>query len=133
MITAMTSQRDQRIDFFLKRTPDWQRTVFSRARKLIHTAEPEIGETIKRTSWPFFVLSGNVCAFQSTKDHANIYIYDPIAPDPSNICTDGGGNATGRLIKIYRGDTLDEAAFKKLIQAVATNNRAGGWRKLQSK
>jgi hypothetical protein len=34
-------------------------------------------------------------------------------------------------MQIYEGQPLHAAAFKGLITAVADNNRAGGWRKLQ--
>jgi|SRR5882672_12402042 len=86
---------------------------------------------IKRTDRPYFTLNGNVCAFQATKDHINVFIYDPIAPDPGKIINQGKGNLTARAIQIYQGDTLNEKAFVSLIKAVVGNNRAGGWRKLQ--
>lgn len=121
---------DPRIDDFLARCPAWQKEIFVRARRLIHEAEPEIKETVKRTDWPFFVLQGNVCAFQSTKDHANLYIYDPLVPDPDHIVTQGESNQTGRLVQIYENQSLPEAAFKNMIKAVADHNRAGGWRKI---
>ena len=96
-------------------------------------AEPDIEETIKRGDRPYFVLCGNVCALQATKDHINVFIYDPIAPDPQGIINQGRNNQTARSIQIYKNDTLDENAFKNLVRAVANNNRAGGWRKLKQK
>jgi hypothetical protein len=122
--------RDSRIDEFVAALPTWQRDRCARVRELIHAAEPEIEETIKRTFWPFFVLQGNVCAFQSTKDHLNVLIYDPVAPDPHGLINQGQENKTARAIQIYEDDSLDEDAFKALISAVAQNNREGGWRKL---
>jgi hypothetical protein len=122
--------RDPRIDDFIATLPEWQGEICSRVRDLIHAAEPEIEETIKRTFWPFFVLDGNVCALQATKDHVNVMIYDPIAPDPHGLINQGHGNASARAIQIYADDVLDEKAFKTLVSAVADNNRAGGWRKL---
>jgi hypothetical protein len=62
----------------------------------------------------------------------NIFIYDPIAPDPEGIITQGHGNMTGRTIQVYQGDSLNERALLNLLRAVIANNRAGGWRKLQS-
>lgn len=102
-----------------------------RVRQLIHDAEPEIEETIKRGDRPYFVLNGNVCALQATKDHINVFIYDPIAADPEKIINQGEGNITARSIQIYENDTLNESAFMSLVAAVANNNRAGGWRKLR--
>lgn len=121
---------DARIDRFISLLPSWQKTVCSDLRRLIHEAESDIEETIKRGDRPYFVLHGNVCAFQATKDHLNIFIYDPIAQDPQKIINQGRGNQTARSIQIYENQKVNETAFKNLITAVANNNRAGGWRKL---
>lgn len=125
MVTAKSQ-----IDSFIDALPDWQRTLLTTIRQLIHEAEPEIQETIKRTDRPYFVLDGNVCAFQATKDHINIFIYDPLVADPEHIINQGHGNQTARAMQIYKNDKLNVEAFKTLIKAVANNNRAGGWRKL---
>jgi hypothetical protein len=49
-------------DAYLDGLPAWQREVCSRVRDLVHTADPDVEETIKRTVQPYFVLSGNICA-----------------------------------------------------------------------
>jgi hypothetical protein len=122
---------DTRISDYINKMPEWQQEVCREVRKLIHQAEPEIVETIKRTDRPYFTLNGNVCALLATKDHVNVFIYDPIAPDPDKIINQGNGNLTARAIHIYEGDTLNKRAFQNLIKSVVANNRAGGWRKLQ--
>ena len=71
-------------------------------------------------------------ALLGAKDHLNVFIYDPIAPDPTGLINQGQGNATARGIQIRRGDELDEAALVALFRAVIANNRAGGWRKVQA-
>lgn len=127
---AMAKTHDSRVDDFISNLPAWQQRICTQVRQLIHEAEPEAQETIKRTYLPFFVLQGNICALQATKDHVNVLVYDPITPDPAGLINQGRGNKTARAIQIYEHDTLDEHAFKRLITAVADNNRAGGWRKL---
>lgn len=122
---------DERVDSFIHALPGWQKEICLRVRTLIHEAEPEIEETIKRGDRPYFVLQGNVCAFQATKDHINVFIYDPLAPDPEKVINQGEGNLTARSIQIYKGQQLNEEAFKDLVKAVANNNRSGGWRKLK--
>jgi len=122
---------NSQVDTFLEALPDWQQVLCRRIRQLIHEAEPEIQETIKRTDRPYFLLNGNVCALQSAKDHINIFIYDPIALDPEHIINQGIKNKTARSIQVFKDYQLNEKAFKNLIRAVANNNRAGGWRKLQ--
>lgn len=127
---CMTTPHTQ-VDAFIEQLPPWQKDICTRVRQLIHEAEPQIEETIKRDDRPYFVLSGNVCALQATKDHINVFIYDPIAPDPENIINQGHENKTARSIQLYQHDNLNEAAFKDLVRAVASNNLAGGWRKLK--
>lgn len=122
---------DKRIDSFIQNLPDWQQKICQDVRRLIHAADNNIEETIKRTDRPYFILEGNVCALQSTKDHVNIFIYDPIAPDPENIINQGKDNATARAIQIYKDDPFNEPALLNLFKAVIANNKAGGWRKLK--
>jgi hypothetical protein len=124
------TMKDKRIDEYIEKLPDWQQDICLHIRTLIHQADPEIVETVKRSVQPYFTLNGNICALLSTKDHVNVFIYDPIAPDPEHLINQGHGNLTARSIQIYQGDTINEKAFINLIKAVVANNRAGGWRTL---
>jgi hypothetical protein len=125
-----TYHTDSRIDSYIAALPDWQQNICRRVRDLAHAADPDVTETIKRTDRPYFVLDGNFCALQATKDHVNVFIYDPIAPDPEGVINQGQGNVTARAIQIRQGDTINERALLNLFKAVIANNRAGGWRKL---
>ena len=115
-----TPRTDPRVDDYIATLPDWQQAVARQVRALLHEADPEVQETIKRTRLPYFVA----------KDHLNIFLYDPIAPDPHGLVNQGHGNATGRAIQVREGDVLDEAALVELFRAIIANNRAGGWRRL---
>jgi hypothetical protein len=123
-------RKDQRVDDFINTLPDWQQAVCQQIRIIMHNADPEVEETIKRTDRPYFVLSGNISALQATKDHINLFIYDPLVPDPEKIINQGHGNMAARAIQIYRGDDINERALLNLIKLIITNNRAGGWRRL---
>lgn len=123
--------KDQRVDAYLDPLPAWQRATLSRVRDLVHEADPDVEETIKRTVQPYFVLDGNICAFLAAKDHVNVFLYDPIAPDPEGIITGGHHNKTGRAIAYREGDTIKERALLALFRAIIANNRAGGWRRIQ--
>ncbi len=125
-----TYRPDLRIDEYIATLPDWQKAICRRVRELVHAADADVAETIKRTNRPYFTLDGNICALLAAKDHVNIFIYDPIAPDPEGIINQGQGNKTARAIQIRQGDTLNERALLNLFKAVIANNRAGGWRKL---
>jgi hypothetical protein len=128
----MAYARDPRVDAYLDPLPEWQRKVLGRVRDLIHQADPEIEETIKRTVQPYFVLDGNVCAFLAAKDHVNVFLYDGgIVPDPQHIVTGGHDNATARTVAVRQGETVDAAALGAMFRQIIANNRAGGWRKLK--
>src|SRR5215472_15639814 len=79
----MTYQTDPRVDVYIDALPDWQQEICHQVRDLVHAADPEVTETIKRTTQPYFVLSGNICALLAAKDHVNVFLYDgAIVPDP---------------------------------------------------
>ncbi len=122
---------DSRIDDYIAGLPAWQQAVCQKVRQLAHAADPAVTETIKRSSRPYFVLDGNICALLAAKDHVNVFIYDPIAPDPEGVINQGHDNATARAIQVKQGEPINERAMLALFRAVIANNRAGGWRKLQ--
>jgi hypothetical protein len=125
--------RDPRIDAWIGDKPGWQQDIFRRLRELIHEADREIQETIKRTTMPFFVLDGNVCAFFAAKDHVNLFLYDgAIVPDPDGIITAGHENTTARLIAFREGGHINDRAVVVMLRQIAANNRAGGWRKIKA-
>jgi len=102
-------------------------------RALVHEADDEVVETIKRTRQPYFVLEGNVCALLAAKDHVNVFLYDGgIVPDPHGIITGGHENQTARTVAIREGEALDAPALRDMLREIIANNRAGGWRKLKS-
>ena len=122
---------DRRIDDYIKALPDWQQKVCWQVRDLVHAADAEVSETIKRTRLPYFTLDGNICALLGAKDHVNIFIYDPIAPDPEGLINQGQSNSTARTIQVYQGERIKKRALLNLFKAVIANNRAGGWRRLR--
>ena len=125
-------ESDKRVDDYIDALPDWQQTICRELRDLIHAADPEIRETIKRTVQPYFVLEGNVCALLATKDHVNLFLYDGgIVPDPEGIITAGHQNKTARTISFYEGDIINAPALTAMLQQIIANNRAGGWRELK--
>ncbi len=124
--------RDPRVDKYIDALPEWQQGICQRVRDLVHAADPEVVETIKRTIQPYFVLDGNVAALLSAKDHVTVFLYDGgLAPDPEGIITGGHGNETGRMIAIKQDEPINERALIAIFRAIIADNRAGGWRKLK--
>jgi hypothetical protein len=119
------------VDAYIDGLPPWQGEICRQLREMVRVADPDIEEAIKRSVRPYFVLDGNVCALLATKDHVNLFLYDPTVPDPEGIITQGHGNATARAIQIYEGDRINRSAIIDMIRAIAARNRAGGWRRLE--
>jgi hypothetical protein len=123
---------DPRVDDYIDALPEWQQAVCREVRALVHAADPEVEETIKRRVQPYFVLQGNVCALLATKDHINVFLYDgAIVPDPEGIITGGHDNQTARTVAVYEGETVPAAALQRMFEQIIANNRAGGWRRLK--
>ncbi len=123
-------RRDPRVDAYIAGLPEWQQEICRHVRELVHAADPAVEETIKRSDRPYFVLDGNVCALLATKDHVNVFVYDPTVADPNGVINQGNGNATARTIQIYGDDELNSDAVLELFRGVIANNGAGGWRRL---
>jgi hypothetical protein len=128
----MTYAPDPRVDAYIAGLPDWQQAICQRVRELVHAADPEVTETIKRTNRPYFVLQGNICALLAAKDHVNVFLYDgAIVPDPEAIITGGHDNKTARTVAVRQGEAINAPALTAMFRQIIANNRAGGWRKLQ--
>ena len=128
----MTWAPDPRVDSYIEALPDWQQAICRQVRELVHAADPEVAETIKRTVQPYFVLQGNICALLAARDHVNVFLYDGgIVPDPEGIITAGHGNKTARTVAFRQGEPVNAPALTEMFRQIIANNRAGGWRKLK--
>jgi hypothetical protein len=123
---------DPRVDAYIDALPNWQQAICREVRDLVHAADAEVTETIKRTRLPYFVLKGNICALLAAKDHVNVFLYDGgIVPDPEGIITGGHDNKTARAVAVRQGETINAAALSAMFRQIIANNRAGGWRALK--
>jgi hypothetical protein len=128
----MSWTADSRVDAYIDALPGWQQEICREVRELVHAADPEVTETIKRTTQPYFVLEGNICALLAAKDHVNVFMYDGgIVPDPDGIMTAGHGNKTARTVGVREGEQINAPALTAMFRQIIANNRAGGWRKLK--
>jgi len=124
---------DPRVDAYIEALPAWQQAICRKVRALVHAADPDVVETIKRTRQPYFTLEGNVCALLAAKAWVNVFLYDgAIVPDPHGIITGGHDNKTARTISVHRGDKVNARALKVMLKQIIANNKAGGWRKVKS-
>jgi hypothetical protein len=127
-----TYERDPRVDAYIDALPTWQQDICHRVRDLVHEADPEVTETIKRTTQPYFVLMGNVCALLAAKDHVNVFLYDgAMVDDPEGIITAGHQNKTARTVGFRQDEPMNTPALLNMFRQIIANNRAGGWRTLK--
>jgi hypothetical protein len=118
-------ERDPRVDDYIAQLPAWQQEICQQLRDLVHAADPELVETIKRRVQPYFVLDGNVCALLAAKDHINLFLYDgAIVPDPEGIITGGHNNKAARTIAFWQGDSIKRRALTAMLKQIIANNRA---------
>jgi hypothetical protein len=126
-------ETDPRVDAYIEALPAWQQAICRQVRDLVHAADPEVVETIKRTRQPYFTLQGNICALLAAKGWVNVFLYDgAIVPDPESIITGGHDNKTARTVAIKQGERINARALKTMLKQIIANNRAGGWRKVKS-
>jgi hypothetical protein len=128
----MANERDPRVDAYIEGLTQWQQRICRVVRDLVHQADGEVQETIKRRTRPYFVLDGNVCALLAANDHVNVFLYDgAIVPDPEGIITGGRDNKTARTVAIRDAKAIKKQALRKMLRQIIANNRAGGWRKVK--
>ena len=108
---------------------DWRAETLSRMRKLIKEADPDVAEEwkwVKPTSpgTPVWSHNGGICTGETYKDHVKMTFFKGASlEDPSHLFNQPG--TVRRAIDIYEGDKINEAAFKKLVQAaVALNSKS---------
>src|SRR5215207_2501506 len=104
-MSATAFDRDPRVDAYIDALPAWQQAICQQVRALVHAADPEVQETIKRRVQPYFVLHG--------------------------IISGGHDNTTARTVAIYENEPVNAPALQRMFEQIIANNRAGGWRKLK--
>src|SRR4051794_5842543 len=128
-----TTEGDPRVDDYIETLPAWQRHICRQVRELVHAADPEVQETIKRRV-PYFVRDGNVCALLAAKRHVCVFLYDGgIVPDPERIITDGHDNRTARQISIPRGRHGQRPRATRDVRADHREQPSGGLAEAQAR
>jgi len=120
--------KEPRVDEYINALPKWQQDICQQVRDLVHGADSEVQETIKRSVQPYFILEGNICALLAAKTHVNVFIYDPTVSDTSGIINQGQHNSTAKSVQISQGQQLNKQALLEMFREVITHNRKGGWR-----
>lgn len=115
-------RKDPRIDVYIAKAADFAKPILKHLRKLVHTACPEVEETLK-WSMPAFMYKGILCGIAGFKGHCTFSAWKH-----SLIKTDLGTNgkkdeAMGQLGRIRSLDDLppDTKMLAYIREAVRLN------------
>lgn len=119
--------KDKRVDIYIEKSQPFARPILKHLRKLVHTACPEVEETIK---WGFasFEYKGPLCSMAAFKEHAvfgfwkSTLLYDPKGYLGERYYQ--GGEAMGNLGRITHINDLppDKMIISFVKQAKALND-----------
>ncbi len=121
------------IDARIKKLGDWRGATFTRVRKLIKEADPDMVEEVKwrKTSNPLGVPvwehEGIVCTGEIYKDKVKLTFAKGAAlADPAGLFNASLDGNVRRAIDFHEGDKIDEKALKTLIRAAVALNTGKG-------
>ncbi|HKY89637.1 MAG TPA: DUF1801 domain-containing protein [Nevskiaceae bacterium] len=115
----------QRIDERIEELGDWRGATLSRLRALIRQADPDVVEEWK---WnvPVWSHDGILCTGESYKKAVKLtFAKGAVLKDPSKLFNSSLEGNVRRAIDFPEGASIDEKAFKTLIQAAVKHNAAG--------
>lgn len=110
---------------------DWRGQTLARMRKLIKEADPQVAEEwkwVKPTNpgTPVWSHGGILCTGETYKQVVKLtFAKGASLKDPHGLFNASLEGNMRRAIDIREGETIDEAAFKKLIREAVAFNVAG--------
>ena len=120
------SKKDPRIDAYIARSADFAKPILQHLRKLIHTACPQVEETIK-WSMPFFMHKGMLCNMAAFKAHCTFGFWKgALIPGLNNLPANLENAAMGHFGKIAAvSDLPSEKTLLGYIKTAAQLNEQG--------
>ena len=113
------------IDGRIEELGDWRGTTLAHIRALIHQADPQVVETWKWRGVPVWEHDGIICTGESYKAVVKLtFARGASLADPSRLFNSSLEGNMRRAIDISEGESLNAAAFKKLIAAAIALNGA---------
>jgi hypothetical protein len=117
------ASRDARIDAYIEKAQPFAKPILKRIRKAVHTACPDVVETLK-WSMPAFDYKGPLVGMAAFKAHCALAFWK--ASLMTSIPTDVGTDAMGEFGRLESlDDTPSEAQLVKMVKEAAALNEAG--------
>jgi hypothetical protein len=105
---------------------DWRGETLKRMRKLIKEADPDVVEEWKWMGTPVFSHNGIICTGESYKDKVKLtFAKGAFLNDPAKLFNSSLDGNVRRAIDIFKGEEVEESAFKTLILEAITLNSSG--------
>ena len=110
---------------------DWRADTLSRIRTLIQQADPGMVEEQKwkkpsngMVGVPAWSHDGLVCTGETYRNYVKVtFAHGAELPDPKRLFNASLEGNARRAIDVREGETLDESAFKALIQSAVRRNK----------
>lgn len=115
------------IDAYITRQPEWQREILSALRQVIHTADPEIQETIKWGA-PTFEDHGIVAWMFCAKHWVHFSFPQGALLDPTHGLFEESKESASkakRTVKFHEDQHIPLDIIEDLVREAVTNNRSG--------
>lgn len=114
--------KDKRIDAYIAKSTDFAQPILRHLRRLVHTACPEIEETMK-WSFPHFDYKGMLCSMAAFKQHAVFGFWKEKILLGTNPGSKGAMGSFGRIASL--ADLPGDKILIGLIRKAAELNEAG--------
>ena len=112
------------------KSADWREQTLARMRELILEADPDV---IEEQKWrkpsngmkgvPVWSRNGMICTGETYKNYVKLtFAHGASLPDPAGLFNASLEGNARRAIDIHEGETIDAAAFKKLVKAAVAEN-----------
>lgn len=119
------SSKDERVDRYVARAPDFARPILKRVRAIVHRAVPGIGEDIKWGA-PAYVSEGLVCSTPAFKDHVAVWFHKgAMLEDPRGLLKRGARSHSMKSVRLAALSDLDGEALADLVRQAAALNARG--------
>ena len=121
----MTDTPSDLIDRRIAELGDWRGETLARVRRLIHEAVPGVEETWKWRGVPVWEKHGILTTGETYKDKVKLtFARGASLADPTKLFNSSLDGNARRALDLFEGATLDETAFKALVQEAAALNGA---------
>ena len=116
-------QKDARVDAYIDKSADFAKPILRHIRQLIHTACPDVQETIK-WRFPSFVYSGILCNMAAFKKHCALVFWRSAMRSAVQSKTDAASAGRFRNITAL-GDLPADKILLQTIEEAAKLNASG--------